>query len=243
MKNVLIYPAGTSEACRYAGVFLKQKNLPLVDHPTPEVTHVLLDVPTNPESAKKILPMIPVNAAVIGGNLPEGIWESGPVSDLLKNEAYLAANAAITAECAIRVAAPLLKTTFSDTPTLVIGWGRIGKCLAKLLRAMDCPVTVAVRQEKDRAALRSLGYDALQIQDLPPSLSRYRLIFNTAPEPVLTAGDLAPCSDCIKIDLASRRGLLSEEVIHARGLPGKYTPESSGKLIAESLLHCIKEGI
>jgi dipicolinate synthase subunit A len=77
--------------------------------------------------------------------------------DLLKDPHYLAKNAAITAECALKVAAPYLKTTFSESPTLILGWGRIGKCLARLLSARNCPVSVAARKESDRAMLEAFG--------------------------------------------------------------------------------------
>lgn len=243
MKDVLIYPAGISDACRFAAKFLERHRIPLVDHPTPEITHVLLDVPTDLPAAREVLRMVPVKAVIFGGNLQEGMLQTHKAVDLLKNEAYLAANAAITADCALKLAHPLLTATLADSPALVIGWGRIGKCLAQLLRALDCPVTIAVRKETDLAALRSLGYDAVHIRDLSALLPRFRLIFNTAPEPVLNAGQLSACGDCVKIDLASRRGLEADNVIHARGLPGKYAPESSGRLIADTLLYYIKEGI
>lgn len=243
MDNILIYPAGSSEGCRYAARFLQGQKIPLVDHPTPEVTHLLLDVPTNTEAAQKLLPMLPTDVTVVGGNLtalPEGTFHC---LDFLKCEAYLATNAAITADCAVKIALPLLKTVLADTPTLVLGWGRIGKCLARMLRALDCPVTVAVRKERDLAALKSLGYDAVSTQNIGSLLPGCRLLFNTAPEMVLPARQLSGCENCIKIDLASQPGLGGEDVVRARGLPGKYAPESSGKLIAATLLHFIKEGI
>lgn len=242
MKNILIYPAGSSDACRYAAGFLANAKIPLVDHPTPEVTHVLLDIPTDAEVAAKLLPMLPSNVIAVGGNIPDALSQNHKTVDLLKLEAYLAPNAAITADCALRVALPQLKTTLADSPALVIGWGRIGKCLAQLLRAVGCPVTVAVRKGKDLATLLSLGYDAVEVTRIPDILTRFRLIFNTAPEPVLSAQQLSLCGNCVKIDLASSPGLLGEDVIRARGLPGKYVPESSGRLIAETLLHYIKEG-
>ena len=42
MKQILIYPVGATDACAYAGAYLEQAGLPLTDHPSPEVTHVLL---------------------------------------------------------------------------------------------------------------------------------------------------------------------------------------------------------
>ena len=155
----------------------------------------------------------------------------------MQDSRYLAMNAAITADCALRVAAPLLSTSIWDTPTLIIGWGRIGKCLVRLLQGLGCNVTVAARKETDRATLQSLGIPAV---DMDASLHKFRLIFNTAPEPVLER-QITQCRNCIKIDLASRQGLKGDDVILARALPGKMVPESSGRQIAETFLRLCKE--
>ena len=244
---VQIYPVGATAALDYAVRFLKKDGWDIVDHPTPEVTHLLLDVPSfgndgvlrNGKSIEKILETIPQYITVVGGNLEHPELEGYQKLDLLRSEQYLTKNAAITADCAVQVAAPLLTTTFAQSPALIIGWGRIGKCLAQLLRGLGCPVTVAARKEKDRAMLDALGWAAAD----PAKLNKtepYRLIFNTAPKPVLSEN---VCRDCIKIDLASRKGLMGEDVVWARGLPGVYAPESSGKLIAETFLQYIKEGM
>jgi dipicolinate synthase subunit A len=61
----------------------------------------------------------------------------------------------------------------------------------------------------------------------------YRVIFNTVPAPVIDEAECELCrSDCLKIDLASELGIAGEDVLWARGLPGKDAPESSGRLIA-----------
>ena len=124
---------------------------------------------------------------------------------------------------------------FSDSSALVIGWGRIGKCLAKLLKDVGCRVSVATRKESDRAVLAAIGYTAVDLHRLT-KLDQYQLIFNTAPAPVLNTDRLSQCPETLKIDLASRPGLEGADVIWARGLPGLYAPESSGKLIAETFL-------
>ena len=46
MNPVLIYHRGTTAACAQAAAVLSDAGLKLVDHPTPEVTHLLLDVPS-----------------------------------------------------------------------------------------------------------------------------------------------------------------------------------------------------
>ena len=249
MDKWLIFPAGTTAAARYAADFLSKAGIPLTDHPTPEITHLLLDVPSfGPDGLlrgggdiQSVLECLPQDITVMGGNLDHPALAEYKTADLLADAEYVSQNAAITADCALQVAAPLLKTTFSRTPTLIIGWGRIGKCLARLLRSIGADVTVAARKETDRAMLRALGYraaDTARIGDI----SRYRLIFNTAPELILDEAQTALCKNSVKIDLASKKGILGDDVVWARGLPGIYAPESSGALIAETFIKLLKEG-
>lgn len=249
MKKLLLYPIGTTAACRFAVDFLKKENFSVIDHPTPEVTHLLLDVPSfrpdgilrGGQSLEGYLQMLPEEITVVGGNLTHPALSKVKCIDLLKDPAYLCENAAITADCALQVAAPLLSTTLQQSPALVIGWGRIGKCLAQLLRAIGNDVTVAARKETDRATLRSLGYATADTKALSHLLPGFRLIFNTAPQPVIPREILSQCDPCVKIDLASKPGIIGEDVVWARGLPGIHAPESSGKLIAETLIRLIKE--
>lgn len=249
MPKELFYPVGCTEACRYAAGFLRQQKIPLVDHPTPEVTHLLLDVPAfsdsgalrSGESVEKLLSMLPPSITVIGGNLDHPALSGYRTLDLLKCEDYLCPNAAITAECALQVAAPLMTRTFSGSPVWILGWGRIGKCLSDLLRSLGAEVTLVIRNPKERALAQALGYAAAAPS---PSLmvpKQVLVLFNTVPDRVLTPAQLQQCSGCVKIDLASGKWLDGEDVVAARGLPGKYAPESSGKLIARTITRQLKE--
>ena len=245
---VQLYPIGTTAALAYAVQFLKRAGFDIVDHPTPEVTHLLLDIPSfgndgqlrGGGNLQKILETLPQYITVVGGNLVHPELEGYRKWDFLQDADYLAQNAAITADCALQVAVPLLTTTLAQSPALVIGWGRIGKCLGQLLKAIGCEVTVAARKDSDRAMLRALGYDAADTAGIQ-KLSHYRILFNTAPELVLRHEQLVPCKNCVKIDLASRKGLEGADVVWARGLPGVYAPETSGKLIADTFLRKWKE--
>lgn len=246
MNDILLYPIGNTDAIRYAVHYLKMnKGITLIDHPAPEVTHLLLDVPSfrpdgklrSGEDLRFHLERLPPHVKVAGGNLAHPELIEYATVDFLKHEPYLAKNAAITADCALQVAAPLLTTTYADTPTLVIGWGRIGKCLARMLKALGSDVSVAARKEADRAMLQALGYRMVNFEE---PLFRYKLIFNTVPAPVFSR-EIAGCRDCVKIDLASVDALSGDDVIRARGLPGTMAPESSGRLIADTFLRYCKE--
>ena len=157
--------------------------------------------------------------------------------DLLQDPYYVAENARITAHCAIRLAAEKLPCIWHGLPVLIIGWGRIGKCLAQLLKSLGAYVTVAARKPADRAMLDALGFDTLDTARLDGSLLRFRVIYNTVPELVLPAETMRSIdADCLKIDLASFPGMDGPDVISARGLPSRYAPESAGALIAKTLL-------
>lgn len=241
-----IYPIGATAACGRAAELLAARGIPIIDHPSPEVTALLLDVPAfrpdgalrSGENPEPILAMLPGTITILGGNLNHPVLTGYRKVDLLQNEAYLTQNAAITADCALRLAGSAMKSTFRDTDTLVIGWGRIGKCLASLLRQVGSHVTVAARKPADRYLAEALGYGAISIPEVPRALTRFGLLFNTVPEPVL---EQPIPGNCIAVELASRPGIPVENTIAAPGLPGAMAPKSSGKLIAETILCHLQE--
>ncbi len=249
MEKLLLYPIGTTKACQYAASFLGSSGISLIDHPSPEVTHLLLDVPSFDADGRlrgganlmELLAMLPENICVTGGNLSHPVLKNHKTVDFLQDPAYLSLNAAITADCAIQTAMPLLETTLADTPVLILGWGRIGKCLARLLSGLGADISVAARKETDRAMICALGLTALHTSSLPQHLSKYRLVCNTVPQLLLNKETLALYSNCVKIDLASQPGMEGEDVVWARGLPGVCAPESSGRLIANTFLRLCKE--
>ena len=251
MRKMLLYPIGATSACSFACDFLNKNGIQMIDHPSPDVTHVLLDIPSfgldgqlrGGGDLQLILEMLPPDITLIGGNLSKDLVMDYCTIDLLQDPDYLALNAAITADCALKVAAPLLKTTFAESDTIIIGWGRIGKCLSMLLKNIGIHVTIAARKILDRAMIRALGFDALDIVDIPQALPSCKLLFNTVPERILSQEQLNKHPGCIKIELASAPGIECEDVVIARGLPGSYAPISSGRLIAETILKRCKEDL
>jgi dipicolinate synthase subunit A len=102
---------------------------------------------------------------------------------------------------------------------------------------MGARVTLSARKESDRAMIRALGYDAMDPAEQGYRLIAFRVIFNTVPEMIFPK-DILQYSreDCLKIDLASLHGMDGDDVIVAKGLPNQEAPESSGNLIAKTVL-------
>ena len=242
MTAVKFCLAGNTPALHYTKQTLKNLGYCVSDVPSPDITHLLLPVPSFEADGsikgggrlENILAQLPEDIIVLGGILELPILKAYRCTDLLQGELYTAQNANITAHCALRLAMNKLPTTLENLQMLVIGWGRIGKCLAKLLSSIGADVTVATRKESDRAILTALGYRAIDTKNI--DTLPYRVIFNTVPQTV--------CPECpgdgLKIDLASKPGLGADDVIWARGLPGKDAPESSGRLIAETIHRLIQ---
>ncbi len=224
MKNLVFCTAGDSKALFFAKNRLVNWGYRVLPEPAADATHLLLPVPTPPG----ILPAsLPEGITVLGGNLGSPAYTHG---DFLQDEFYLRENADITALCALELARERLY--LGGAAVLIIGWGRIGKCLVSRLQALGARVTVAARRQETREALA-----ALDIASLPLPLEDARgfdLIFNTAPAPVLHQD--ATDTQTVLIDLASRKGMEGSRVLWARGLPGKMAPEASGALIAKTAL-------
>ena len=245
MNNPVFFFGADTPALRYTRSFLEANGYCIAPAPSGDVTHLILNVPTfTPDGSLagcgnliEILEKLPKDVTVIGGNLNAAILQDYSTWDLLQNEAYLAENAAITAECALQTALDHSPAIIQGTPVLITGWGRIAKCLAKLLGSLNADVTVAARKEADTAMAHALGFGAIPLQRVTPQLIKYRIIFNTVPAMILSGNrneQYRP--DCLKIDLASKPGIAGGDVITARGLPGKMAPETAGHLIAKTIL-------
>ncbi|MBR2310535.1 MAG: hypothetical protein IKA47_08405 [Oscillospiraceae bacterium] len=235
MDRHIFYCGGQTEAAGYCAKKLRAAGCRFSEAVDETVTHLLLDVPCKNASC---LTGFNADVIVIGGNLRDEVFEAYRTLDLLEDPEYLARNANITAHCAVKLALCKLDITLQNCPVLVIGWGRIGKCLATLLRQMGADVWVAARKKTDRAMLAALDYKALDIPEctgLP-----IRVVFNTVPAPVIHSNDFP--ADCLKIELASKPGIIGSDVIDGRRLPGRLAPESSGELIAQSILRLLPGG-
>lgn len=247
MNEIRIYCAGNTAALSFARQNLLERGFEITPQPAPDVTHLLLPVPSFEVDGRirgggipaHILADLPEDVTVVGGNLRSLSLHGYPTIDLLQDAQYVAKNAAITADCAIRVARERMDRIWRGCRVLIIGWGRIGKCLADQLKALGADITVAARKEADLAIAKALGFEAANSLDLNPS--GYRVVFNTVPAAVLSKEQCKACDpNALKIELASKPGIEDANVISALGLPAKYAPESSGKLIADTFIRFLQ---
>ena len=228
MKGPTMYIPMPTSALEIAARHLCRQGVRFTETAT-EAEYLLYSAPTKLD----MLGECTMDQIVIGGNL-DFLNENVQRLDLLKDPYYLCANAAITAEAALAMVLRGLRCEITRANILILGWGRIGKCLTQQLHHLNANVTVYARKDADRALLRALGYRYATRAELSHGLGRYHCIINTVPAPILSEGDpLRP--GCMKLELASGVWLPGEDVTLAHGLPGKYKPEASGALIAKTV--------
>ena len=195
------------------------------------------------------------DAIVTGGKLSAALKcaleEKGVrYADYLEREEFAVLNAVPTAEGAIEIAMRQMPRTLNKMKCLIVGFGRIGKVLAKMLSGIGADVTCSARKYSDLAWIKAYGYTPVQTGDIAEDVYEYPLIFNTVPHMIFDKSMLKMVrGDALIIDLASKPGgvdfdaakKLGINVIWALSLPGKASPESAGEIIADTVMNIVNE--
>lgn len=163
---------------------------------------------------------------------------------------FVEENGAITAEGALQIAMRHRLRTLRGSDVLVIGYGGIGKPLSAMLKSLGADVSVAVRREEQLWILKGEGYRPVLSKDLLQFVGAYDVIFNTAPQLLLTRPVLEQMSPGVLIvDLASRPGgvdwktarEMELKAVHALALPGQLTPVSGAIAIQHAIYQICEE--
>ncbi|MDP4092008.1 MAG: dipicolinate synthase subunit DpsA [Bacillota bacterium] len=195
------------------------------------------------------------NQLFIAGRISDKIAQLAQVCnvysiDILQREEMAILNTIPTAEGAIQIAMEELPITLHDSDVLILGYGRIGKILAKMLNGIGANVYAEARKHSDLASIRSFGYNPVNINELSNFLHKMDVIINTIPSIVLGQDMLNLVrKDCLIIDLASKPGgvdfekakLLGLKAIWALSLPGKVAPVTAAKFIKDTVYNIIDE--
>lgn len=167
-----------------------------------------------------------------------------------KIPSFVEENGAITAEGALQIAMRHRLRTLRGSDVLVIGYGGIGKPLSAMLKSLGADVSVAVRREEQLWILKGEGYRPVLSKDLLQFAGEYDVIFNTAPQLLLTRPVLEQLSPGVLIvDLASRPGgvdwktarEMELKAVHALALPGQLTPVSGAIAIQHAIYQICEE--
>ena len=169
--------------------------------------------------------------------------KSARIYDYAARDDFSVLNAVPTAEGAVECAMSAYEGTIAGARCLVVGFGRIGKILARMLKALGAEVTVSARSSTDRAYISALGYDFVNTEKLTEiRRDKIGLIFDR---------ELLENTDCdtLLIDLASLPGgvdfdaasALRIDAQRALSLPGKCAPKTAGEIIKTTVFRMIEE--
>lgn len=192
---------------------------------------------------------LPDNAVFFAGNIPGEVrrYAEGKglrACDMMIDELVAARNAVAAAEGAVAEAIARSPVNLTKSRCLVLGYGRCGRILMRLLKSFFCKVIVS-EKDKTRAADAFVLADGIVSEaELTDAVGNVDFIFNTVPERILSEERLRHVGKNTWIlDIASAPGgvdygaaeTLSVNAVLLPGLPGRYAPVSSAEILVDSI--------
>lgn len=160
--------------------------------------------------------------------------------EVAERDDFAILNSIPSAEGAIQIAMEHLPVTIHSSFAFVLGFGRVGLTLVRMLNSLGARTTVVARDPAQRARAVEMGCRAADFGRLPAIAGEADVIFNTVPALVLTARVLK-CTrpDVLIIDLATKPGgtdfeaaaRLGRRAMLAPALPGKVAPKTAGRIL------------
>lgn len=206
-------------------------------------------------NAEELFRQLPCNTHIFGAKASPITTrlaaEHGHIfTDYGEREDFNLLNAVPTAEAAILIAMEHSAKTVQGETFTVVGYGRIGKALAKRLSDLGGIVTVAARSCAALAAAECDGHIPISVASLLKSPNKCDICFNTVPVPIFDTNDIKRWDCKLFIELASVPGgftedckkYLAEKYISALSLPGRYFPTTAGEIIYKTVLTMINDG-
>lgn len=203
----------------------------------------------------EVLKLLNESQLFIGGKISKKIIDKASerevkIADYFTREEIQVLNAIPTAEGAIQIAMEEMSITLHGSNAMVLGYGRIGKAVSKLLYGIGANIYVEARDYGDLAWIKNNNYTPVHLKDLESYLPKMDVIFNTIPQMILDKEMLKFIDKkCIVIDLSSKPGgvdkVAAEEfklkAISALGLPGKVAPITAAMVIKDTIYNIIEE--
>ena len=183
-------------------------------------------------------------------NSSELVCRGIKVIDYFKREELQILDAIPTAEGAVQIAMDERPYTISGSNCLVIGYGRIGKILSSMLKALNARVTVSARKCEDLAWIRAYGMIPHETSKISEIIPEQDIIFNTVPSLVIGSNELAKAKKtALLVDLASKPGGIDFDeaknygidTVWSLSLPGKVAPVSAGGYICDTIMNIIEQ--
>lgn len=179
---------------------------------------------------------------LVGYNLPAELLKFADqkkvkVYDGSLDEAFLGENAFLTAEGTLGYLLTHSKRDPSELSVGIIGYGRIGQRLLRLLLLFGSKITVFTGRKSVALELGEMGVSACLVGE-KSDLSGLDILINTAPERQIDESDLPPELEII--DLASGNVFEpSDRLTKLASVPDAMYPLTAGRLYAEAAMDAL----
>lgn len=159
-------------------------------------------------------------------------------------------NAYLTAEGTLALIIDNTLESIKNSNILVLGYGRLGKTITKLLKDNNVNVYVATNPTDEQAQATVVANYVCDIKSCKKHMPYFSAIVNTIPAKVLCREELALVNkNCLIVDLASKPGgvdhkaacELNIKTLHALGVPGKTAPKTAAENLRGSIYKIIYE--
>ncbi|MDO4548814.1 MAG: NAD(P)-dependent oxidoreductase [Clostridia bacterium] len=200
-----------------------------------------------------ILNNINKNATLIlfgSGKVPQSILDAHEVVFLDEDEILMTELARQTAEGAIHSVCERAAYELYRCRALIIGYGRIGKALHRILNGYQASVAVVARRKSAQCEAAVNSALAMDFSNFEQALALSQIIFSTPPERVLDARLVQLINrNALLVDLSSRPFGVDMDAAEARwlhawrepSLPGRYCPQSAGRSMLDAVLRVLNE--
>ncbi|MBU5426036.1 dipicolinate synthase subunit DpsA [Tissierella pigra] len=219
--------------------------------------NILLNTPLYSENIKidEVFEYMTDEQIFIAGKISDEVLKKAKANniltiDLFNREEMTVLNSIPTAEGAIEIAMKEMDITLHDSKAMILGFGRIGKILAKMLQGIGAKVYVEARNYADLGWIHSYGYNPVHLDKMKDLIGEMDVVFNTIPSMILTEEVLLELNkDALVVDLASKPGGVDFEkakdlgikTIWALGLPGKTAPTTAAGILKNTIYNIIEE--
>ena len=220
--------------------------------------YIILPVPTIANSKingtgisfNEFIDMLNDNQRIFCGNLDVSKYKN--FYSYYYNEGFLIKNSRLTAQGVLKLISQNTDKDFKCLKVLVIGYGRCGRAICKLLKNCEMSVTSASRRIQTRIQAEDDGLTVRYLNDLSAVIDSFDVIINTVPVNIIAEDCISKLSQKnIYIEIASkpygfdisRYDVFNFKYLLGESLSGRFTPVSAGYYIADTVLDILKEEV
>ena len=162
------------------------------------------------------------------------------------DEAVTLKNARLTAVGLLKEILIFEKGDIIGKKALVTGYGRVSRAVCDMLLSNGLTVSVAARSCAQRQEAEERGIKTMTITDAAKKLDAYDYVINTVPEKLFSADDIEKADGKaaffeLAAGLIDRSEIIPKAYIECKGMPGKHTPKSAGRVISDFVSEKLRE--